>query len=154
MGEGFSPVVDGVFLKSSPLTIYKNKAFQPKECILGFNSDEGATFVFGALKKTEVKSLQEAKMYIDLAVKTAFFRGHERADHISRLIVSEYLDGVKEGDSERITRALTDFHGELLFVAPIIKLATMHSGWLVVLVPSTASSFKDGTPIYCPLRRT
>ena len=28
-------------------------------------------------------------------------------------------------------------------------------GWLVVLyVPSTARLFRDGTPIYCPLRRT
>ena len=27
--------------------------------------------------------------------------------------------------------------------------------WLVVFnVPSTARSFRDGTPIYCPLRRT
>ena len=28
-------------------------------------------------------------------------------------------------------------------------------GWLVVFyVPSTARSFRDGAPIYCPLRRT
>ena len=28
-------------------------------------------------------------------------------------------------------------------------------GWLVVFyVPSTAMLFRDGTPIYCPLRRT
>ena len=28
-------------------------------------------------------------------------------------------------------------------------------GWLVVFyVPSKARSFRDGTPIYCPLRRT
>ena len=28
-------------------------------------------------------------------------------------------------------------------------------GWLVVFyVPLTARSFSDGTPIYCPLRRT
>ena len=28
-------------------------------------------------------------------------------------------------------------------------------GWLVVFnVPSTARSFRDSTPIYCPLRRT
>ena len=28
-------------------------------------------------------------------------------------------------------------------------------GWLVVFnIPSTARSFRDGTPIYCPLRRT
>ena len=28
-------------------------------------------------------------------------------------------------------------------------------GWLVVFnVPLTARSFRDGTPIYCPLRRT
>ena len=28
-------------------------------------------------------------------------------------------------------------------------------GWLVMFnVPSTARSFRDGTPIYCPLRRT
>ena len=28
-------------------------------------------------------------------------------------------------------------------------------GWLVVFnVPSTVRSFRDGTPIYCPLRRT
>ena len=31
----------------------------------------------------------------------------------------------------------------------------VHSGWLVVFyVPTTARSFRDGTPIYCPLRRT
>ena len=28
-------------------------------------------------------------------------------------------------------------------------------GWLAVFnVPSTAGSFRDGAPIYCPLRRT
>ena len=28
-------------------------------------------------------------------------------------------------------------------------------GWLVVFnIPLTARSFRDGTPIYCPLRRT
>ena len=28
-------------------------------------------------------------------------------------------------------------------------------GWLVVFnVPSTVRAFRDGTPIYCPLRRT
>ena len=32
---------------------------------------------------------------------------------------------------------------------------TARSGWLVVFnVPSTARSFRGGTPIYCPLRRT
>ena len=32
---------------------------------------------------------------------------------------------------------------------------TLLVGWLVVFnVPSTARSFRDGTPIYCPLRRT
>ena len=30
-----------------------------------------------------------------------------------------------------------------------------HASWLAVFnVPSTARSFRDGTPIYCPLRRT
>ena len=34
-------------------------------------------------------------------------------------------------------------------------LLEMLVGWLVVFnVPSTARSFRDGTPIYCPLRRT
>ena len=34
-------------------------------------------------------------------------------------------------------------------------LSTKLVGWLVVFnVPSTARSFRDGTPIYCPLRRT
>ena len=33
--------------------------------------------------------------------------------------------------------------------------ASVMFGWLVVSnVPSTARSFRDGTPIYCPLRRT
>ena len=31
----------------------------------------------------------------------------------------------------------------------------INNGWLVVIyVPSTTRSFRDGTPIYCPLRRT
>ena len=31
----------------------------------------------------------------------------------------------------------------------------IYFGWLVVFnVPSTARSFRDGTPIYCPLRKT
>ena len=34
-------------------------------------------------------------------------------------------------------------------------LASASHGWLVVLyVQSTARSFRDGAPIYCPLRRT
>ena len=36
-----------------------------------------------------------------------------------------------------------------------INLDRYPDGWLVVFyVPSTARSFRDGTPIYCPLRRT
>ena len=35
------------------------------------------------------------------------------------------------------------------------KIPQNDVGWLVVFnVPSTARSFRDGTPIYCPLRRT
>ena len=36
-----------------------------------------------------------------------------------------------------------------------ITKAVTGFGWLVVFyIPSTARSFRDGTPIYCPLRRT
>ena len=37
----------------------------------------------------------------------------------------------------------------------LLKIQCLDVGWLVVFnVPSTAMSFRDGTPIYCPLRRT
>ena len=37
----------------------------------------------------------------------------------------------------------------------LMCLFMMVFGWLVVFnVPSTARSIRDGTPIYCPLRRT
>ena len=37
----------------------------------------------------------------------------------------------------------------------VIREISWLVGWLVVFnVPSTARSFRDGTPIYCPLRRT
>ena len=36
-----------------------------------------------------------------------------------------------------------------------INVLSRDVDWLVVFyVPSTATSFRDGTPIYCPLRRT
>ena len=38
---------------------------------------------------------------------------------------------------------------------PVILSHSLRLSWLVVFnVPSTAKSFRDGTPIYCPLRRT
>ena len=43
----------------------------------------------------------------------------------------------------------------LIMHYPIIWWFDGSLGWLVVFnVPSTARSFRDGTPIYCPLRRT
>ena len=45
----------------------------------------------------------------------------------------------------------------LINISIIVSVVTDWNlvGWLVVFyVPSTARSFRDGTPIYCPLRRT
>ena len=43
---------------------------------------------------------------------------------------------------------MTDFHYDWLMIV-------CYLGWLVVFNgPPTARSFRDGTPIYCPLRRT
>ena len=37
----------------------------------------------------------------------------------------------------------------------VLHLSMTCVGWLVMFyVPSTAMSFREGTPIYCPLRRT
>ena len=45
-------------------------------------------------------------------------------------------------------------HRQLGYGYPRGQTLLIH-GWLVVFnVPSTARSFRDGTPIYCPLRRT
>ena len=50
---------------------------------------------------------------------------------------------------------LTLFHNFQQFVFSVSLLDGWLVGWLVVFnVPSTARSFRDGTPIYCPLRRT
>ena len=47
-------------------------------------------------------------------------------------------------------RASSLFQSICLFICLCLLV-----GWLVVFnVPSTARSFRDGTPIYCPLRRT
>ena len=41
------------------------------------------------------------------------------------------------------------------FIKYKFYVTNMLVGWLVMFnVPSTARSFRDGTPIYCPLRRT
>ena len=48
-------------------------------------------------------------------------------------------------------------HTELTFYSQFfqVMMAFRLVGWLVLFnVPSTARSFRDGTPIYCPLRRT
>ena len=47
---------------------------------------------------------------------------------------------------------LEDIHRAYICEDSLVKCKV---GWLVVFnVPSTARSFRDGTPIYCPLRRT
>ena len=42
-----------------------------------------------------------------------------------------------------------------LLITMLLTNGRLLNGWLVVFyAPSTARSFRDGTPIYCPLRRT
>ena len=64
-----------------------------------------------------------------------FYRGHPAADAIIRALCEEYLDEA-DGETIKLTQALVEMYGDLLFVAPTIPHAVAHS----------SSSFFSKTP--------
>ena len=55
-----------------------------------------------------------------------FYRGHPAADSIIRALCEEYLDEAGS-DTIKLTQALVEMYGDLLFVAPTIQNASYHS---------------------------
>ena len=55
-----------------------------------------------------------------------FYRGHPAADSIIRALCEEYLDDAGS-DTIKLTQALVEMYGDLLFVAPTIPHAVAHS---------------------------
>lgn len=44
-GYGFNPVVDGQFMPEPPISLYGADKFNPVDILLGFNTDEGFSFI-------------------------------------------------------------------------------------------------------------
>ena len=55
-----------------------------------------------------------------------FYRGHPAADSIIRALCEEYLDEAGS-DTVKLTQALVEMYGDLLFVAPTIQKVSLHS---------------------------
>ena len=49
-----------------------------------------------------------------------FYRGHPAADSIIRALCEEYLDEAG-ADTVKLTQALVEMYGDLLFVAPTMQ---------------------------------
>ena len=47
MGDGFSPVIDGSYLPDWPHNLYEAKKIHNCDVLIGFNSHEGAQFIWG-----------------------------------------------------------------------------------------------------------
>ena len=55
-----------------------------------------------------------------------FYRRHPAADSIIRALCEEYLDEAGN-DTVKLTQALVEMYGDLLFVAPTIQNVSYHS---------------------------
>jgi|SRR6218665_745442 len=44
-GYGFNPVVDGLFMPQTPISLHDAGKFHPVDILLGFNTDEGFSFI-------------------------------------------------------------------------------------------------------------
>ena len=63
-----------------------------------------------------------------------FYRGHPAADSIIRALCEEYLDEAGS-DTVKLTQALVEMYGDLLFVAPTIQNVSYHSSeYLIPIV--------------------
>lgn len=128
LGEGFNPVMDGYFLPEFPKQLYAKGLVHPVDLLVGFNSHEGANFIFDLAKTKSVTTLDKAQELVDFVIKNIFFRGNSRADDVCRAIWQEYFKGGTLETEDDITLALVDMYGDLLFISPTIEIINLHKG--------------------------
>ena len=125
-GDEYQPTVDGTFLPDFPENLFKlDYLHKTIDVIYGFNSDEGAMFIYGLNGFQLIRNRQEAERILDQLVDKMFFRGSAKCEQIKHVLRREYLS---DGDTaERLTHGLIQLHGDLLFVAPTFQCAALSS---------------------------
>lgn len=130
LGLGYHVVIDGHFLPDYPVNLYKQGLFHHSvDTIMGFNSHEGAMFIFEMARPLKTLDMQRAEMILNQLIKVMFFRKNPKADAIIDVLKDTYFP--KNNDREDILKGLVDLHGDLLFVAPTVycvELLKSHKG--------------------------
>ena len=98
------------------------------DLLLGFNKDEGAQFVFMLAQALSVSRTEDAHGIIETVIKKIFFRGSPAGDRIVRAVMERYFRDVDGMSPDRLTQALSDMYGDVLFIAPAVNVANRHSG--------------------------
>lgn len=89
-GEGFNPVVDGVFLTDHPWTLYQSGHVNPVNAIIGFNSDEGIGFVLAAIKANSIVTPAGAREFLKKLIFRWFVELDSKFFYVS--YISEYIN--------------------------------------------------------------
>lgn len=123
LGGGFSAVLDDFYMPAEPSLLYSPGNPHPVQLLLGFNSHEGAKFIFDLAKSKTIPDKKNAMDLLEHIIKKMFFRGSPVGEQIVKLAQEEYMK-----PSEDYVQGLTDLYGDLLFIAPSILIADLHSG--------------------------
>ena len=98
-GDEYQPTVDGTFLPDFPENLFKlDYLHKAIDVIYGFNSDEGAMFIYGLNGFQLIRNRQEAERILDQLVDKMFFRGSAKCEQIKQVLRREYLS---DGDLSR-----------------------------------------------------
>ena len=93
--------------------------------MLGFNSDEGAMFIYGLNNWKPIRTREVAESLLDILIDVSFFRGSKHGAAIKELLRNEYW--TDENTSRNWTHGLVQMYGDLLFVAPSLKMAELQN---------------------------
>lgn len=125
-GYGFNPVVDGLFMPQTPISLHDAGKFHPVDILLGFNTDEGFSFIKNLLleEKREM-SPDLASDILKLIVFKHLFRGLPNGEKIRQALHEEYLAGISE--PQVLHQRLVMMYGDILFIMPMLLQAMQHS---------------------------
>ncbi|KAL9966471.1 hypothetical protein ACROYT_G024553 [Oculina patagonica] len=130
----WAPVVDKHFLPDTPRNLRTENKFQKVKLMIGFNSQEGGTFLgfmanssFGMA--TSVDNGVSPSVFKEFVTKLAHARNsrEENADLIADALQFMYTPWPDNSDKYALRSQLVDLIGDYIFVAPSLKVADIHS---------------------------
>ena len=128
LGVGFSPVLDGTYLSVDPERALCTNQWPPVDLLLGFTANEGYQFIKDLTRQRKTVGPETMQALIDFIFRRAFYRGVPRVEDIIKVVYESYFKDIDKVDGETLTKTLCEMYGDLLFMAPSILVAAIHSG--------------------------